>query len=377
MRRIAIVAGELSGDRLGAGLIAALKSRLADTRFYGIAGPRMRASGCETLFPAESLSVMGIVEVLGRFRELLSIRKRLIEQLLADPPDLFIGIDYPGFNLEVERRLHRAGVQTVHYVSPQVWAWREGRIRTIARAVDTVLVLFPFEENYYQNHGVPVRFVGHPLADAIEALPDKRSLRATLGMSPDGTLIGLLPGSRSNEWRYHLEPFLTAAQRLGEARPGIRFAVAAASREGLERIERARKQWAPGLPITLYERRAREVIGAADVVLSVSGTATLESLLAGRPMVVAYRMSPPSYLVARLLVRAPYFSLPNLLAGRRVVPELLQGEVTPDRIAAELGYWLDHPEAVAALEQRFGEIRAGLQRGADRRAAEAVLDLLG
>lgn len=374
--RLGIVAGEPSGDRLGAGLIRALRSRYPDLVAEGIAGPQMIEAGCSALYPMERLSVMGILEVIGRYREARAIRMRLLAHFSAAPPRVFVGIDAPEFNLGLEERLRRHGIATVHYVSPQVWAWREGRIRQIARAVDRMLVLFPFEEHYYRGHGVPVTFVGHPLADAAGARPDRQRLRAALGIAPDGPLIALLPGSRSNEWHHHLEPFLRVAQLLCEARPGIRFAVAAASPEGYRRIEQARAVLAPALPIAVFEQRAREVIGAADVVLTVSGTATLEALLAGRPMVVAYRMSYPSYLVARLLVQVPYFSLPNLLAGRGVVPELLQAVATPERMAAEIGSWLDRPEAVVALEQEFDAIRRDLQRGADRRAADAVTELV-
>lgn len=376
MTRIAMVAGEPSGDRLGAGLIRALRAQRADLCVEGIGGPQMIEAGCQALYPMERLAVMGIVEVIGRYRELRAMRNRLAEHLLASRPEVFVGIDAPEFNLDLEERLRSAGIRTVHYVSPQVWAWRAGRIRKIARAVDWMLVLFPFEEDYYRAQRVSVRFVGHPLADAIEPRADKRSLRMALGIPTDEIIVALLPGSRSNELRYHLAPFFKAARLLCSARPGMRFVVAAASGEGHRRIEHTRARLVPDLPISIFEHRAREIIGAADVVLTVSGTAALETLLVGRPMVVTYRMSLPSYLVARLLVRACYFSLPNLLAGHRLVPELLQGEVVPERIAAELSEWLDHPEAVAALEQKFSRIRRGLQRGADRRAADLVLDLL-
>ncbi len=376
MRRIAIVAGELSGDRLGAGLIAALKSRLADTRFYGIAGPRMRASGCETLFPAESLSVMGIVEVLGRFRELLSIRKRLIEQLLADPPDLFIGIDYPGFNLEVERRLHRAGVQTVHYVSPQVWAWREGRVKKIRRSVDLMLVLFPFEQDYYQSRGVRVEYVGHPLADEIPLLPDRSQARKTLGLPQEGPLIALLPGSRSKEWKYHGDAFVaTASYCLGRC-PDLRFVVPLVNDHARQAFIRELERSAPALPVTLLDGQSQTAITAADVVLTVSGTATLECLLLKRPMVNAYRMAWLSYRIAVMLVKLPYYTLPNLLAAERVVPEFIQHRVNPEKMGAALLDWLDRPEKVAELQQRFTAIHGRLKRDASARAAAAIHELL-
>ena len=358
--RIGIVAGEASGDRLGAGLIAALRCREDHLEVEGIGGARMEEAGCKLLYPMDRLAVMGVFEVLGRYRELAAARSRLAEHFLSSPPDLFVGIDAPEFNLVLEERLRAAGVRTVHYVSPQVWAWRPWRVRRVARAVDLMLVLFPFEENFYQSHGIPVTFVGHPLADEIADANDKEAARAALGLPLDRPVIALLPGSRSNEWRYHVEPFLQSALDLRKARPDLQCAFAASGREGRLYIEGILQRLDPEIPIKVFEHRTREVIAAADVVLTVSGTASLETLLVGRPMVVSYRMSALSYLVARLLVRVPYFSLPNLLAGRRLVPEILQGEVAPRRLAREVSRWLDDPVAVEDLKQAFSAIRLAI-----------------
>ncbi|MGH8522456.1 MAG: lipid-A-disaccharide synthase [Gammaproteobacteria bacterium] len=375
--RIGIVAGEASGDRLGAGLIAALRCREDHLEVEGIGGVRMEEAGCKLLYPMDRLAVMGVFEVLGRYRELAAARSRLAEYFLSSPPDLFVGIDAPEFNLGLEERLRAAGVRTAHYVSPQVWAWRPWRVRRIGRAVDLILVLFPFEENFYRAHGIPVKFVGHPLADEIADANDKEAARAALGLSLDRPLFALLPGSRSNEWRYHVEPFLRSALELRAARPDLQCAFAASGSEGRLYIEGILQRLDPELLIKLFEHRTREVIAAADVVLTVSGTASLESLLVGRPMVVSYRMSALSYLVARLLVRAPYFSLPNLLAGRRLVPEILQSEVEPQRLAREVSRWLDDPVAVEDLKQAFSAIRLVLRRQASHAAAEALFDLAG
>ncbi|MGH8487828.1 MAG: lipid-A-disaccharide synthase [Gammaproteobacteria bacterium] len=375
--RLGIVAGEPSGDRLGADLIAALRRRDDHLEVEGIGGARMQEAGCKLLYPMDRLAVMGVFEVLGRYRELAAARSRLAEHFLSSPPDLFVGIDAPEFNLGLEERLRAAGVRTVHYVSPQVWAWRPWRVRRIARAVDLMLVLFPFEENFYHSHGIPVKFVGHPLADEIADVNDNEAARAALGLSSDRPVVGLLPGSRSNEWRYHVEPFLRSALELRAARPDLQCAFAASGREGRLYIEGVLQRLDPEIPIKVFEQRTREVIAAAHVVLTVSGTASLETLLVGRPMVVSYRMSALSYLVARLLVRAPYFSLPNLLAGRRLVPEILQGEVEPRRLAREVSRWLDDPVAVEDLKQAFSAIRLVLRRQASHTAAEALFDLAG
>jgi lipid-A-disaccharide synthase len=376
MRRVGIVAGETSGDRLGAGLIAALRRDYPDLIVEGVAGPRMIEAGCQPLYPMERLAVMGVVEVLKRYRELHGMRRRLIEHFLANPPDVFIGVDAPEFNLDLELALRQAGVRTVHYVSPQVWAWREGRLAKIAKAVDRMLVLFPFEERYYQEHGIPVRFVGHPLADEIPLTADKKHLRETLDLPEDGPIVALLPGSRANEWRYHIEPFIQTARWLKQRTPQLNFAVAAVNAKARQRFEEALGKLAPELAISIHEGRTREVLGAADVVLTVSGTATLETLLMKRPMVVAYRMGWLSYSIARLLVRVSAISLPNLLSGRQIVPELIQGDVRPERLGQAVLDWLEHPEQVSNLESEFIRIHHALRQNADEAAAQAVREVV-
>jgi lipid-A-disaccharide synthase len=361
MMRIAIVAGETSGDRLAAGLISGLRRHCPDLQVEGVAGPRMIEAGCRPLYPLERLAVMGVVEVMKRYRELHGMRRRLIEHFLAHPPDVFIGVDAPEFNLDLELALREAGVRTVHYVSPQVWAWREGRLAKIAKAVGLMLTLFPFEEVYYQRHGV-----------AVPLEMDKKDLRESLGLPLEKTLVAVLPGSRANEWRYHTEPFIETARWLHQRAPEVHFVVAAPSTHGRQRFEEALQRLGPELPVSLYDGQSREVIGASDVVLTVSGTATLETLLLKRPMVVAYRMGPLSYLIARALVRVPYIALPNLLAGRQVVPELIQADVRPDRLGAEILDWLNQPERVSALEEEFSRIHQTLRHSANEAAAEAV-----
>ncbi|MGH8582224.1 MAG: lipid-A-disaccharide synthase [Gammaproteobacteria bacterium] len=375
MIRIGIVAGEASGDRLGAALIRALRERRSNIQVDGIAGPAMIAAGCTALYPLERLSVMGLKEVLGRYRELWSARRRLAGHFVAQGVQVFIGIDAPEFNLGLAHRLHRAGIKTVHFVSPQVWAWREWRVRGIARSVDRMLTLFPFEEEYYRRRGIAARCVGHPLADEITAPADRAVLRAQLGLPARQPLLALLPGSRHNEWRYHLQPFIDTVRWLRERRPDLGYVMAAVSDPARHRIEAHCRQIESYIPVRVA--RAREIICAADVVLTVSGTASLEAMLLGRPMVVVYRMGGLSYLVARSLVRVPFIALPNLLAGRRLVPELIQGAVRAEVIGPAVLQWLDDPAAAHRLELDLGRIAASLRRGASARAAEAVLELLG
>ena len=376
MKRIVIVAGEASGDRLGAGLIRSLRGCIPGLVVEGVGGPRMIAAGCQALHSMERLAVMGVVEIIGHYGELWMLRRRLIQRLRVHPPDLFIGIDAPDFNLELEERLRAVGIPTVHYVSPQVWAWREGRLAKITRAVDLMLTLFPFEEDYYRRHGVPVRFVGHPLADEVSFPTDKTRTRAELGLPQAATVIALLPGSRANEWRQHTEPFIRAAEWLSRCRASLYFAVPLVSVAARQEFERIWVRIARDLAVSVYDGHSLKVLAAADVVLTVSGTATLESLLLRRPMVIAYRMAVLTYLVTRVMVDLPYYTLPNLLAGSRLVPELIQRQVTPKNLGRRLLYWLDHPDKVAALQTQFATIESQLRRNANQRAADAVLELV-
>lgn len=374
--RVGIVAGEASGDRLAAGLIRALRRLQPDLSVEGIAGPMMVEAGCRALFPIERLSVMGLVEVLGRYRELLGIRRRLREHFLADPPDVFIGVDAPDFNLGLEAALRRRGVPTVHYVSPAVWAWREYRVRKIARACDLILTLFPFEEAFYRRHRVEATFVGHSLADEIPMHTDRGAAREALGLPAVGEVVALLPGSRANELHYHVDPFIQTALWIAERRPGVGFAVPLVSAAAREAFDAARRRLAPSLPISLFDGHSHEVMAAADVVLMASGTAALEAMLLKRPMVVAYRMAPLTYHLLKLLVHLPYVSLPNLLAGHRLVPEFIQSETTPDRLGAQVLDWLGSPQAVRALQREFAALHGTLKRDASNAAAKAVLGLL-
>lgn len=372
--RIGLVAGETSGDMLGAGLIQAIRARVPDAVFEGVAGPRMVAAGCRLLYPAERLAVMGLVEVLGRYRELYAMRADLVRHFHSDPPDVFIGIDAPEFNLGLEARLKAAGIRTAHYVSPQVWAWRRRRLRTIARSVDLMLALFPFEATFYEEHGVPVRFVGHPLADAIASEIDRDAARKALSLPVDGELIALMPGSRQSEVRRLGGLFLRTARWCLEHRPDLRFAVPLVDAGTRDLFETALAR-EPGLPLTVFDGRSLEVMAAADAVLLASGTATLEAMLLKRPMVVAYRMAAMTHWLAKRLVYIDRFSIPNLLAGERIVPEFIQNAARPDALGAALLAYLDQPARATAVHDRFAALHESLRRDANERAADAVLEL--
>ncbi|MEJ2345156.1 MAG: lipid-A-disaccharide synthase [Gammaproteobacteria bacterium] len=378
MVRIGIVAGEASGDQLAAGLIEAVRARVPDARFEGIAGPAMVAAGCAALYPSEKLAVMGLVEVLGHLPELLRIRWRLFRYFRSNPPDVFIGVDAPDFNLGLEGRLRAAGIRTVHYVSPSVWAWRQKRVRKIARNVDLMLTLFPFEAEFYRRHGVAARFVGHPFADAIPQTPDRDAARRTLGATGAATVVALLPGSRMGEVRRLAEPFLRAAALCHARRPELRFVAPMVNTGVRARFDEIRGRVAPQLPLTLVDGQARTVLAASDVVLVASGTAALEAMFMKRPMVVAYRLSPVTYAVLRLfrLLKVRHYALPNLLAGREVVRELMQGDATADRLAQELLLLLDDPARRDEMHGAFEQIHQSLRRDANERAADAVVELL-
>ncbi|HWS04069.1 MAG TPA: lipid-A-disaccharide synthase, partial [Gammaproteobacteria bacterium] len=326
--RVGIIAGEMSGDLLGAGLIRALRERHPDAIIEGIGGAQMMAAGCRSLFPMEELSVMGLFEVLAHLPRLLRIRRSVIKHFLADPPDVFVGIDAPDFNLGVERRLKVAGIPTVHYVSPSVWAWRKGRIKTIARSVDHMLTLFPFEMAVYQEHHVPVSCVGHPLADLIPDHVDAVAARADLHLPVGVPLVALLPGSRAGEVARLADIFIATVHWCAHHRPGVHFVVPLANAITRDIFVGALRRHMGDLPVHLIDGQARQAMAASDAVLLASGTATLEALLLKRPMVVAYRLARLTYWLARWLVHLPYFSLPNLLAERALVPEFLQDEVT-------------------------------------------------
>ena len=369
--RVALVAGEASGDILGAGLMQALRERHPEVEFIGVGGARMQAQGLVSEFPMERLAVMGLVEVLGRLRELLRRRKDLVRNLILARPDVFIGIDAPDFNLGLELQLRRAGIRTVHYVSPSVWAWRQKRVLKIKQACDLMLALFPFEAKFYEEHGVPVRFVGHPLANTIPLEADRAAARAQLGLPADAQVVALLPGSRGGEVGKLGALFLDTAERLLQQRPGLRFVLPCASAERraqLEQLLQGRQ-----LPLQLLDGQSHEALAACDAVLIASGTATLEALLYKRPMVVAYKVAPLTYAILKRLVKSPYISLPNLLAGRLLAPELIQDAATPEALAQHLLPLLDDG---SAQTESFDAIHRALRQDASAQAAEAVLALV-
>ena len=373
---IAIIAGEASGDILGAGLIRSLRKRYPHARFVGIGGDEMIAEGFHSLVPMERLSVMGLVEVLGRIRELFSIRSRLLDYLFTTPPAVVIGIDSPDFTLAIERRCREAGIPSVHYVSPSVWAWRQKRIFKIARSVDLMLTLFPFEARFYEEHQVPVAFVGHPLADRIPMRPDSAAARAALGLDSDRPVLAVLPGSRGGEVERLGTLFLEAARWLQARRPDIQLVIPCVNRDREKQIQALVETLEVKLSVTLVRGRSREVMAASDVVLLASGTATLEAMLLKRPMVVGYRLSPLSYKLLSRLVKVPWVALPNLLAQKALVPELLQDDATPEALGAAVLERMENPEERERLQQAFTELHESLRRNADERAAAAIAGLL-
>jgi lipid-A-disaccharide synthase len=375
--RIGIVAGEISGDLLGARLIRALKRHLPQAQFEGIGGPEMISAGCRSLFPMERLSVLGLTEILGRYLELRRLRKRLIAHFLATPPDIFIGVDSPGFNLGLEERLRSAGIPTVHYVSPQVWAWRTWRVRKIRRAVDRILVLFPFEAGFYSRHDVDATFVGHPLADEIHGDDDPRPHRDRLKLDRDRPTVALLPGSRVSELKALADLFVETAQWLNNRHPGWQFIAPFVNRRTRLMFEAAiRRHEAWELPIVRYHGHSREVMAAADVVLLASGTATLEAMLLKRLMVVTYRVSTLSYWLMRVFSHITLYAMPNNLAGRHLVPELLQYDATPENLGKTVERYVARPIYARDALQSFEGLAAKLRGNASERAARAVVEML-
>ena len=377
MTRIAIVAGEASGDALGASVIRAAKARWPDAQFFGVAGPKMMAEGARTLFPMEKLSVRGLIEVLKSVPAIWRLRRALGAQILRDRPDLFVGIDAPDFNFGLESRLRSAGIRTVHCVSPSIWLWRPGRIRTIARAADHMLVLFPFEEAIYRKAGVAATFVGHPLADEMPLEPDRSEARAQLRIGGGAPTIALLPGSRMGELELHADLMIRTARELLTRRPDLRFVVPLATRETRDYFEsRLYALEQRELPMTILFGHARLALHAADVALVASGTATLEAALARCPMVVTYRVTPLTYWLVKRKALLPYVSLPNVLSGEFIVPELLQDDATPANLAQALGNWLDNKAARERLRARFASLHESLAKGHDERVSQALAPYL-
>ncbi|MEQ3635515.1 lipid-A-disaccharide synthase [Alcanivorax sp.] len=372
---VALIAGEASGDILGAGLMQALEARYPGARFIGVGGEEMAQAGLTSLFPMEKLSVMGITEVLSHLPELLRLRKSLVRFLLEHQPDVVIGIDSPDFTLPIARRLHDQGLKTVHYVSPSVWAWRQGRIKGIKKSIDLMLTLLPFEARFYEEHEVPVAFVGHPLADRIPLETDVTGARKTLGLDPKACFLAVLPGSRGGEVGQLMPAFLDAMVVLNQQDPTLQYVIPAANAARREQIQTLLNTQ-PDLPVSLIDGQSRTVMAAADVVLMASGTATLEGLLLSKPMVVGYRVGAVTYAIVSRLIKSEFVSLPNLLCRQEMVPELIQDGLTTESIVVAVRRWFDQPEQAQALKAQFQDVHQQLRGGASEKAAAAVAQLL-
>ncbi|HIF9465693.1 TPA: lipid-A-disaccharide synthase [Photobacterium damselae] len=372
--RIGIVAGEISGDILGAGFIAAIKAQYPDAEFVGVAGPRMQAAGCQALFDMEELAVMGIVEVLGRLPRLFKIKAELVRYFTDNPPDVFVGIDAPDFNLRLERDLKDHGIKTVHYVSPSVWAWRQKRIFKIEKATNLVLAFLPFEKAFYDKFNVPCEFIGHTMADAIPLETDKLAARQLLNLDPNQRYLAVLPGSRGGEMELIAPPFIETCRLLKQQHPDLGFVVALVNQKRREQFEQAWQSIAPELDFVLVDDTARNVMIASDAVLLASGTVALECMLVKRPMVVGYKVKPLTAWLAKRMLKTKYVSLPNILADKELVPELLQEECEPVKLAEQVNRFLaqDNSDLIAEFNQMHQWIRCD----ADKQAAQAVLKLI-
>ncbi|HDN2509896.1 TPA: lipid-A-disaccharide synthase [Providencia rettgeri] len=373
---IGLVAGETSGDILGAGLIRALKEQVPNARFVGVAGPLMQAEGCEAWYEMEELAVMGIVEVLGRLPRLLSIRKDLTQRFTQLQPDIFVGIDAPDFNITLEGRLKAKGIKTIHYVSPSVWAWRQKRVFKIGRSTHLVLAFLPFEKAFYDRFDVPCRFIGHTMADAIPLNPDKLAARERLGIPEKAKCLALLPGSRHSEVEMLSADFLQTAQILQQRFPDLHIVVPLVNAKRRQQFDTIKATAAPELSVHILDGQARDAMIAADATLLASGTAALECMLTKCPMVVGYRMKPFTFWLAKRLVKTPYVSLPNLLAEKEIVKELLQEECQPEKLAQELLPLLEGGKRVDELKETFLHLHQLIRCDADKQAAQAVLDLV-
>lgn len=373
---VAIVAGEASGDLLGADLIKALKSQYPHIEFEGIAGPKMMEAGCKALFSIDRLSVMGLVEPIKHLPDILKIRRNIKRYFLKSNIDVFIGIDAPDFNLGLESELKKAGIPVVHYVSPSVWAWREKRIHKIKRAVNLMLTLFPFEADFYHKHQVPVQFVGHPLADQLPLKPDQEKSRLRLGLDLQKKTIAILPGSRAMEIKRLAADFIQTAQWCLGKNSDVQFVSSMINHARLKQFQQILCRAAPSLPIRVIEGKSIDVITAADVILAASGTVTLEAMLLKRPMIVAYRLSPLTYFIVKHMVKVDCFSLPNLIAQEKLIPELVQKEVTAEKMGPMLLELLDTSPALDQLKEKFTEMHHALKKGASQKAAKAILDLV-
>ncbi len=377
MKRIAIIAGEPSGDLLASRLMIELKNQHPELIFEGIAGPEMQAAGCASLFPMEALSVMGLTEVLRHLPELLSIRKQLFRRWCNDPPDLFIGVDAPDFNLPLAGKLHRQGIPTAHYVSPSIWAWREKRVKKIRGNIDLMLTLFPFEVDFYSRHGVNAKFVGHPLADEIDFDKDPLPARRQLELDTESPVLALLPGSRTGEIRRLASAFLPGASQLQQRHQGLQVVIPVVNEKLQLLLEQLRDEYAPELEVTYLKGESRVLMQAADYILLASGTAALEGMLSGRLMVAAYKVSGLTWWLLQTfrLLKVKYVTLPNHLAGEELVPEILQDELIGERLVDEVEALFAIPaERRDYIMQQFRTHHEALRRNASVNAARAILD---
>ncbi|KGK20623.1 lipid-A-disaccharide synthase [Vibrio navarrensis] len=372
--RIGIVAGELSGDTLGEGFIQAVKARYPDAEFVGIGGPKMIAQGCQSLFDMEELAVMGLVEVLGRLPRLLKVKAELVRYFTQNPPDVFVGIDAPDFNLRLELDLKNAGIKTVHYVSPSVWAWRQKRIFKIEAATNLVLAFLPFEKAFYDKFDVPCEFIGHTLADAIPLQSEPAAARALLGLEQEKKWLAVLPGSRGSELKMLAPTFIETCKLLHQQYPDLGFVVALVNQKRRQQFEQAWQQYAPELEFKLVDDTARNAITAADAVMLASGTVALECMLLKRPMVVGYRVNALTAFLAKRLLKTEYVSLPNILAGEELVKEYLQDDCTPQNLCAEVSRLLEGNNQ--SMLNKFTEMHHWIRKDADQQAANAVLNLI-
>lgn len=374
--RIGIVAGEHSGDQLAADLILALRKIYPDLKIEGIAGPLMIKAGCKPVIPMERIAFMGLAEIVKHIPSILKARKQILNYFLQNPPDVFIGVDAPDFNLTLEAKLKQHGIKTVHYVSPSVWAWRQGRLKKIARAVNLMLTLLPFEAQFYTKNNIPVEFVGHYLADQIPLKTDTRLAREELNLPQDAKVIALLPGSRSNEIHYLSEVFLQTAKKCKETYQELIFITPMVNEERKQQFTIILQREAPELPITIFIGQSQKIMAAADIILLASGTATLEAMLFKKPMIVAYRMANLSYAIAKRLVKTRFIALPNLLSGERLVPEFIQQDATAENLSSVLLNYLNNPEYVVKMKVRFTELHKKLRLNASEHAAKAILQLI-
>ncbi|MEA1888207.1 MAG: lipid-A-disaccharide synthase [Pseudomonadota bacterium] len=376
--KIGIVAGEVSGDLLAAGLIRALKLYPYTFEFTGIAGPNMQQQSCKSLFPMNKLTLMGLDGLFGRLAEILQIRRSLLHYFVADPPDLFIGIDAPDFNLGLEKKLRKAGTPVLHYVSPTVWAWRKYRLRSMRYSIDRILVLFPFELDFYRQHQLNVKLVGHPMVRDIDSDPDIKSLKKRFGISLQKKVIALLPGSRRGEIQRMAGDFLLAAARLSKKYPNLQFVTAMPDTALMDVFEEeVQKADTKDIDLVRVHGHSRDVMACADILMLASGTAALEAAIVGRPVVVAYKVSWLTKTMVQLLASVKYFSMPNNLVGYRLVPELMQDDCTPENLEREVSVYLNNEAEVTRVISAFKKIRQSLDLDSDRLAAETVLDMLG